>query len=443
MDGLDEKNCSMLAVCLEYPNCESNDYTVGRFYCETSPPISTPSSYIMDEVNDCQDASDECPPFLDELVYWSRSQLSSQLVVNIWLWVMATVGIIANVSVFTYTLRKLTRRGKQPSITRANLILILNLNIADFLTSTYLLVIVSLNAKYSGIYCQVDLWWRTSSACNFMGSLAVLSAESSLLMLTLMTSQRLYTVLDPLRRNSIRLKWVFVRVASVWIFSAVLAMLPPLLPQTFIERYWVKSKYFDLPLVQIPVFKIFLKNLVYITQSSNSTALSATFDFRNFLDINYPQFRIVGEFGYYSKNGFCIPHFFVPEFDKGWFFPTLIVTINLIAFIYVAVAYIVIYKRSTRSNSNNNLNLNDMHVLQRRIAKLVVANFAVWLPIGVASYIRLGFDKELTDLLFVVTAVVLFPINSVMNPMLYSDIFVKTFRKVKSLCFKTSQHNIV
>ena len=49
--------------------------------------------------------------------------------------------------------------------------------------------------------------------------------------------------------------------------------------------------------------------------------------------------------GYYSASGVCLPQIFQnPDSDHPWEFSLLTVIINFIAFLYVALAYVIIYK---------------------------------------------------------------------------------------------------
>ena len=395
--------------------------------------LSVPLSHVMDGVDDCKDGSDECPPYLDLQLYSSRFELISRLPITIWLWVMAMVGVTGNATVFIYTLLRLAHQQSLSPIAKINYILIVNLNVADFLMSVYLLFIGAKIAEYSGSYCHVDLAWRTSFACNFMGTFSMFSAEASLLILVLMTSCRLYTVYFPFD-HSPRVRYVVAGIITVWILSVLIAVIPFTLPDIFVERYWVESKYFNDALVRLPAFEAFFQKLVFITQPANTTALNPGFDIESFLINNYPQFIIMGKIDYYNENGVCIPHFYVPLEDNGSFYPTIVVTINMIAFIYVGIAYYKIFRISVASRRKTNQRTHStVRVLQKRIAKLVVVNFVIWFPICLASYIQLGIETEFSGALFVITAVVLFPLNSVINPLLYSDVFVKVYRKLRKL----------
>jgi len=59
--------------------------------------------------------------------------------------------------------------------------------------------------------------------------------------------------------------------------------------------------------------------------------------------------------------------------------------------------------------------------LQRKIIKLVVTDFSCWVPICVMVFIHFSEAVTLGGIYYVVTAVILLPINSVLNPLLYSD----------------------
>ncbi|CAK8673578.1 unnamed protein product [Clavelina lepadiformis] len=416
-DASDETNCSH------------------RFYCETSQVTNLPNSYLLDGVSDCADGSDECPLLLNQNIFFSRHELSSNVAINIWLWIMAVTGIIGNITVFQHTLRRLLSGNLDTGVARGNHFLILNLNVADIMMSVYLLFIAAKTISYSGRYCYVDLWWRTSFACNFMGSFSIVAAEASLFTLVVMASKRLYSIINPIEARSIKVKWIALIMIFTWTFTILLAAIPSFLPSVFVEGYWLPSKYFDTAVVMLPTYEFFMKNLIFISESSNFTFSHSSFDFRDYLHTRHPQFQILGDFGYYSENSFCVPHFYVPVGDNGWEYPTVLVTVNLVSFVYVAVAYYVMYRKSIKNSLANTASRNAT-LMQKRILKLVSVNFALWLPICIASYIQLGVSYEFSDFLYVITAVFFFPINSVANPLLYSDIFENVGKKLKSLFCK-------
>ena len=70
--------------------------------------------------------------------------------------------------------------------------------------------------------------------------------------------------------------------------------------------------------------------------------------------------------------------------------------------------------------------------MQRKIFRIIAFNFVSWIPICILSFTRLG-DTEgnlVNGDVYQVAAIVLLPINSSINPILYSDIVSIIFRKM-------------
>jgi len=72
--------------------------------------------------------------------------------------------------------------------------LILNLAISDFLMGVYLIMLGIAGSVFEGTFGVHNLTWRSSSTCQFMGVLVVLSSETSVQTLALMAFVRLFSV---------------------------------------------------------------------------------------------------------------------------------------------------------------------------------------------------------------------------------------------------------
>ena len=75
---------------------------------------------------------------------------------------------------------------------KTNLMLILNLALADFLMGVYLIMLGIAGAVFNGTFCAEELNWRSGATCRGMGALVVLSSETSVLTMVLLASVRLY-----------------------------------------------------------------------------------------------------------------------------------------------------------------------------------------------------------------------------------------------------------
>jgi len=78
---------------------------------------------------------------------------------------------------------------------RTNHLLILNLALADFLMGVYLIILGIAGAVYYGTFERHENAWRSSTTCQVMGALVVISSETSVLTMVFLSSVRLYSVM--------------------------------------------------------------------------------------------------------------------------------------------------------------------------------------------------------------------------------------------------------
>nr|CAB3263306.1 uncharacterized protein LOC108950436 [Phallusia mammillata] len=144
-------------------------------------------------------------------------------------------------------------------------------------------------------------------------------------------------------------------------------------------------------------------------------------------DYNYTElFDITGYLGYYSTNSVCISKLYVTPTDKAWPFSLAIITLNFVAFMFVAVAYIWIYKRSAASGRQVNERAQNARAekqnqeMQKKIIRLVFTDFFCWVPISIMAFLNFG-GTTVPPVIYAVSAIILLPINSSLNPLIYSN----------------------
>lgn len=65
----------------------------------------------------------------------------------------------------------------------------------------------------------------------------------------------------------------------------------------------------------------------------------------------HPNLTVRFQFHYYSTHGVCLPNYFpIPSRDPNYMFSVLIITVNTLAFLTIAVSYLIIYRY--RKNRN-------------------------------------------------------------------------------------------
>lgn len=428
-DGSDEKNC-----------------TDGRFYCEDPTTklrggglkTFVPWSSVLDGDFDCIDGSDECP-INHENAFSSNKELISSLFFRIILWPMAIIGFLGNLIVLLYSM--LNMKKVQNSIQKCHHTLIVCLSFSDLLMSLYLIPLAVQSVIYSGSYCGMDKIWRSSFLCGFMGTFAVISSEVTVIIMNIMGYFRLFTVYRPLTTqysNSME-RTIKYSVLVAFLFGILLGIMPwwPELEEYFVSDAWVNSLFFN----STTVGKIDLYNLALkITKSSQRNISEPISIVKNNVESIEHVFekckakvKIQHWYGYYQQNSVCLPNFFAAKDEAGWHYSIALVTFNFVAFINVVCIYTLIIRKtyitSKKTLSDTNRRMMSCH-MQKRVTRLLITDFCCWVPICIMAYVFV-FGYKIPMVVYPVCAIVLLPINSSLNPILYSSLLETVCKIIK------------
>ena len=77
-----------------------------------------------------------------------------------------------------------------------------------------------------GTYFSFDLIWRSGVQCKVAGALSVLSSEVSVLMLTVITADRLLSIVFAFRCSRLTLRGTYIICAVVWLCGTAIAVVP-------------------------------------------------------------------------------------------------------------------------------------------------------------------------------------------------------------------------
>ena len=370
---------------------------------------------VCDGRFDCFDRSDECE-FAEQLaqedidlrcvkIDQCRSIFSSatEMIENVWLrvslWLVAFIVLIGNTCVIAFTSRGLKKADVSAS-NKCQQLIILNIAIADIMMGIYLFSISANNVAFSGVYnFEIDKYWRYGLLCHVAGMFAAISSETSCFLMVLLTTFRLNSVARPFasRGATTTFHWKFA-IAGAWIASFILAFVP-------VMWFYLATGAFTPE--RVDEFDAFLVGL------SRDDALD--------LVENIPF--------YYSATSVCLPRFYSNTNTRMWPYTCAVITINFISFGYIGIAYIFIYKRSSQQLMKNERSEQISTRMQRRIARIILTDCACWMPICVMSYLALA-NVSLSDFAYIITAGLLLPINSALNPFLYSSLPDKLYDKL-------------
>lgn len=235
-----------------------------------------------------------------------------------------------------------------------------NLALADLLMGVYLIVIAAYDVQFRGEYIRHDYEWRHSWSCSVSGLLSTVSSEASVFTLTVITVDRFVSIMYPLSLKRRTLKFAFICMAVVWLTTIVMAGVPMLWPDYYGEDF-------------------------------------------------------------YGSNGVCLPlHIHDPD-SRGWEYSAfLFCAVNSVAFSFIAYAYLTMFFTITHSKMGlrSTQQLQD-HAIAKRFAFIVGTDFLCWMPIVVIKIIAIAGTK-IDETLYAWVAVFLLPVNSALNPVLYT-----------------------
>ncbi|XP_047499746.1 relaxin receptor 2-like isoform X2 [Penaeus chinensis] len=232
-----------------------------------------------------------------------------------------------------------------------------NLAVADLLTGVYLFVVAVKDAQFRSEYHEYAYYWMTSWHCTITGVLSMTSSEVSVLILTFMSVERWLCITWPLGAPKLSLGTAKVVLVAIWSVGLLLALVPV---------FWYTSKQ-----------------------------------------------------GFYGTNGLCFPLHLDDPWVPGWVYSAFIfVGINQIGVVMILMSYTGMFYSIRITRANTPLSLGDRE-FALRFFFIVFTDCVCWTPIIILRILALAGCSIQPDL-YAYVVVVLLPINSALNPFLYT-----------------------
>ncbi|CAD7093377.1 unnamed protein product [Hermetia illucens] len=242
---------------------------------------------------------------------------------------------------------------------RAVTMVIRNLAVSDILMGFYLSVIGIQDARYRSRYHEVALDWITSWSCAAAGVLAVTSSEVSMLILAFMSLERFLLIADPFGgHRRLNSRNVCFCLLSIWLVGGTIAVAPVIL--------WRSSTRF---------------------------------------------------YGAYS--GTCFPLHIQERYPVGWEYSAfLFLGLNLFLLIMIALLYTALLFSIWRTRSKTPLAMLDCEFAVRFFF-IVLTDMSCWAPI-ITMKIWAFMSYDISDDTYAWLVVFILPLNSAVNPLLYT-----------------------
>ena len=436
--------CDDKIQCIEYAKvCDLvNDCVDGsdeaqctnHFKCNLTDKL-IPKTKKCDGHFDCFDFSDEC-----------NEQCSKEILEGYWLkglsWIIGLLAVVANLVIIVKCLRVL-RRCKS-TVALINRFLILVIALGDFFVGCYLFII----ATYDGLifkrsYCHQQIAWITSLECSIIGVFSTIGSQISLFAMTCLSIVRMHGIWNSMRIpgevTAMKCLQIVTAIIFLLLISVTIAVLP--IMKLFQDFFVNGVKFTD-------EMKIFVgttskATIVDVIQAYYGRTKDATLNWRMLIqmvkimfsqDLDYKDLtEKVDKVDFYGNDGVCLFKYFVQNDDPQRLFAWGILSINFVCFVLISLSYLLIGVLSRRSSESLASSQNNSQIQKRnkrmnqRIAIIIATDFLCWIPFIVICVLH-SLEVINATSWYSVFSMVILPINSVINPLLYDDAVKKILR---------------
>ena len=337
------------------------------------------------------DIVENCKPLNTKAPYLTCARLLPHLTIRTFMWIFGVLALTGNLMVLMWRCVK----HNQENIVQV--ILIQNLALSDCLMGIYMIIIAAADVYYQVYFPTEAENWRTGAVCKLAGIISILSSEASVFFIMLISIDRFFAVRHRGGKRHLTQKSITIITLFCWSLALLLSIIPPTAWNNRPEFYDESEVCIGLP---------FVRSVVYYNQT-------AMVDFSDFPQITSDRIGMYGGDYLVSKSGS----------SPGMLFSIVIfLVINLICFLIVAASYIyifVVYKKSVSRFTISHKNNREM-TLALRMALLVITDFLCWMPIIVIGILVQAAVIDISPVVYVYIVVFVLPINSAVNPFLYT-----------------------
>uniref|UniRef100_A0A8C5QG71 Relaxin family peptide receptor 2 n=1 Tax=Leptobrachium leishanense TaxID=445787 RepID=A0A8C5QG71_9ANUR len=233
---------------------------------------------------------------------------------------------------------------------------------ADCLMGIYLFFIGVFDVKYRGQYKKYALLWMESLQCRSLGFLAMLSTEVSVLLLTYLTMEKYLAIVFPFSNIRPGKRQTLIILLSIWVAGFMIAVIP----------FWNED---------------FFGN-------------------------------------YYGKNGVCFPLYpdQTEEIGGKGYSLGIFLGVNLVAFIIIVFSYVSMFcsiQKTALQSSDVGSSIHTDVAVANRFFFIVFSDAVCWIPVFLLKILSL-FHVEIPGTVTSWIVIFILPINSALNPILYT-----------------------
>ncbi len=340
-----------------------------------------------------------CIPTTDRSPYLTCERLLSDRILMIMMWLIGINALFGNMIVLGFNLMKSSPNSVQDR-------LLSNLAMSDLLMGVYMLIIASADIYFGEHFPMNSEAWRLGIPCRITGAISLISSEASVFFITLISIDRFINIQFPYTKRKLGKYSALIVIALTWLLSLAFGTIPSALSGQNFKFYDNSHVCIGLPLALTPKYET--ENLENVVQYIGGlTVVTEDVDIKFLGNISGMYYAVALFLG---LNGMCY---------------------LIILFCYAAILRAVreSFKRTGRAQEMTK----QIHMTTKVIV-IVGTDFCCWFPIivlGVLVQLRL---IELPPSVFAWCVTFVLPINSAINPYLYTiPALIAKFRKDRKM----------
>ena len=350
-------------------------------------PRKTELVVSQHEICECYAPTDiNCTAASDRSPYLTCDRLLSDRILVITTWLIGLNALFGNM----YVLCLRNKRHDRNSVQR---VLLSNLAMSDLLMGVYMLFIASADIYFGDYFPMQAETWRSGITCRIAGTISILSSEASVFFVTLISIDRFICIRYPYTSRKFGKKSVTVTVSLLWIISLALGIIPSSLAGRNDDFYDNSHVCIGLPLSKLHKYKTYHFDWILVCTDD---------------DICYWKEPVKSKF--------------LGEVNGMIFASVMFLGLNLLCYLIILVCYIEIVRSFLKTSKRTGRNPDEKEQIRLtlKVAAIVLTDFVCWFPIILLGILVQAGVLTLPASVFACCVTFILPINSAINPYLYT-----------------------
>ena len=431
------KVCNLEVDC---PDGSDEEKCDNNFKCTSGVVQYLPVSTKCNGVVDCWDLSDECLP---ECPLHTRYILGNPVLKMI----ACVIGCLSILLNYFNILRVGNEFSKtkwfRSAVTRQ---LIIFIAVGDFLMGCYLATVTFIDISNGEYYCRTKYLWLSSRVCAVLGVMSSCGSQMSIFAMTVLAIFRAFTIRSSrIAKESSVSDWAKTKLRSLAIIITAMSVGVAIVPMLDrFEDFFVTSLHYD----ENPIF------IGGITKQDHIKLLEPYYN-TTYTALSWKEIRVLvrGMFTehqgglegtnihFYGSDGVCLTKYLVTPDDPQRVFTLTLLLVNFLCFAIICGSYLSINLHTSKKKPGNSstpaaspkTNRSAHRARNRKLrvktGAIIGTDFVCWIPLILVCLLHHGRYVDARPF-YPFFSVVILPINSLINPLLYdSRILESIFEK--------------